>query len=394
MSPRVPRIISLAGLTAIVGGGLFTGLAARCHAAADDAKPAAEASVLTGLGDLPGGLFSSRANGVSADGQVAVGCCESQRGPEAFRWTSCDGMVGLGDLEGGSFESVAAAASADGSVVVGYGTTDGMTSRRAYRWTASSGLVVLPDHEAGEPVEAVDVSADGTIIAGTLQLPRARKKAFTWTADGGYRLLDSEVTIASRKFDAITDVFSLSGDGKIAAGFVKFNEVDFLQACLWVEGLGAPLRRSEFNEGVPYYLQDFIGTRTVCTAVAKDCVAVIGRHQNKRRYGSRGFHVLDGKFTWLDSSTCALTSPQAISGDGRTVVGRGLERDGNDEVACLWRQGLGVRSLAQHLANASVRVGDWKLTEATGVSKDGRVIVGNGVNPSGQKEAWIVRLPQ
>ena len=35
----------------------------------------------------------------------------------------------------------------------------------------------------------------------------------------------------------------------------------------------------------------------------------------------------------------------------------------------------------------------WQLTEATGVSANGRTIVGNGINPDGQQEAWIATIP-
>jgi len=57
-----------------------------------------------GLGNLPGGSFSSNAYGVSAYGAV-VGQGNSASGTEAFRWTSGGGMVGLGDLPGGLFGS-------------------------------------------------------------------------------------------------------------------------------------------------------------------------------------------------------------------------------------------------------------------------------------------------
>ena len=69
-----------------------------------------------GLGDLPGGSFSSGASSISADGSVVVGSSAvatvlvpgrppfSQTLSEAFRWTQASGMVGLGDLPGGPFE--------------------------------------------------------------------------------------------------------------------------------------------------------------------------------------------------------------------------------------------------------------------------------------------------
>ncbi len=63
----------------------------------------AQAASFQGLGDLPGGRFSSYASGVSADGSVVVGSSESTAmfTVEAFRWTQSTGMVGLGDLPGG-----------------------------------------------------------------------------------------------------------------------------------------------------------------------------------------------------------------------------------------------------------------------------------------------------
>ncbi len=65
----------------------------------------ASAASFTGLGDLPGGVFESFADGVSGDGSVVVGSGNSASGAEAFRWTSGGGMVGLGDLPGGFFFS-------------------------------------------------------------------------------------------------------------------------------------------------------------------------------------------------------------------------------------------------------------------------------------------------
>lgn len=35
----------------------------------------------------------------------------------------------------------------------------------------------------------------------------------------------------------------------------------------------------------------------------------------------------------------------------------------------------------------------WTLWTATGISGDGLAITGSGLNPSGDPEAWLVRLP-
>src|SRR5688572_24003293 len=82
-------------------------------------QPAPNAATFSGLGDLAGGAFMSRAIGISADGSVVVGSSASTAGDQAFRWTSGGGMVGLGDLPGGAFASTAHDVSADGTVIVG-----------------------------------------------------------------------------------------------------------------------------------------------------------------------------------------------------------------------------------------------------------------------------------
>src|SRR5438093_4900579 len=85
------------------------------------------AASFQGLGDLPGGIFSSSAFGVSADGKVVVGSSQSSNGLEAFRWTATNGIVGLGDLPGGNFYSWASGVSSDSTVVVGSGTSSSGT---------------------------------------------------------------------------------------------------------------------------------------------------------------------------------------------------------------------------------------------------------------------------
>jgi probable HAF family extracellular repeat protein len=93
---------------------------------------------MIGLGDLPGGVFSSSADGVSSDGSVVVGSSNSAFGGEAFRWTAGDGMVGMGVLPGDN-ASHAMAPSANGSVIVG------TSNQKAFLWTASGGMRSLRD---------------------------------------------------------------------------------------------------------------------------------------------------------------------------------------------------------------------------------------------------------
>ncbi len=126
-------------------------------------------------------LTNLNALGISADGSTVVGWGSSTNGRQAFVWTTAGGMVGLGDLPGGSFSSQANAASADGSVIVGFGYSADekpLFGKEAFVWTAATGMRSLNDvlvARGGNPgrfgwtslTEATAVSADGRYVAGT-----------------------------------------------------------------------------------------------------------------------------------------------------------------------------------------------------------------------------------
>lgn len=137
--------------------------------------------VTTGIGDLPGGSFSSLANAVSPDGSVIVGVGDSALGHEAFRWEN-GVMVGLGDLPGGNFISRALAVSADGSVAVGQACSSNLCQPAnifgdtAFIWDDTNGMRALEDvlindfdlDLGGWTLErATGVSADGATIVGS-----------------------------------------------------------------------------------------------------------------------------------------------------------------------------------------------------------------------------------
>ena len=59
----------------------------------------------------------------------------------------------------------------------------------------------------------------------------------------------------------------------------------------------------------------------------------------------------------------------------------------------MWDSTNGVRSISQILVNDfDLDLTGWDLWGAAGVSDDGRVIVGVGLNPQGKVEAWLAVL--
>ena len=280
---------------------------------------------MVGLGDLTGGGFQSVANGISADGSVVVGHGLSASGVEAFRWTSGGGMVGLGDLAGGTFQSIANGVSADGSVVVGRGFP--ASDIEAFRWTSGSGMVGLGDLAGGSfSSDANGVSADGSVVVGTGN-SASGIEAFRWTSGNGMVGLGDLAggTFDSRANDVSADGSVVVGSGTSASGFEAFR---------WTSGGGM------------VGLGDLAG----------------------------------GSF---------YSEANGVSADGSFVVGRAIPPRAGDE-AFFWTQSSGIQSIKNLLSQSvGAALNGWTLTIATAVSADGLTVVGNGINPSGNSEAWL-----
>jgi hypothetical protein len=143
---------------------------------------------LSGLGDLSGGGFASRARAISADGSVIVGwslwATDEEAEAEAFRGTRSTGMLRLGFLPGGNAASLANAVSPNGSIVAGDSFDAYSGDRlRGCRWTPETGMVRLdPD---GNDIElAYGISADGRVIVGKGEGDLAGARV-TGLGDGG-----------------------------------------------------------------------------------------------------------------------------------------------------------------------------------------------------------------
>ncbi len=239
------------------------------------------------LGDLGEEVISSSATGVSEDGSVVAGYGTTPLGREAFRWTEAGGMVGLGGLPGGSFVSQAQGISADGSTIVG--SSDSEHGPQAFRWTTEEGMVGLygPSGEFSAST-AFDASHDGEVIVGLFNA-ESQSQPFRWTQEGGMVSLGNHI----------------SG------------------------------------------MEAFFGTA----------------------FG--------------------------VSADGSTIVGFASVESFNSSFAFLWDAEHGMRTVEDILTNDyGLDLSGWKLGVAFDVSADGRTIVGFGINPEGNQEAWIAVVPE
>ena len=84
-----------------------------------------------------------------------------------------------------------------------------------------------------------------------------------------------------------------------------------------------------------------------------------------------------------------------MNANGKVVVGSARDASGAFQ-AFRWTRATRMQSVVTLLLAAKVVTMDfgWQLTGANGVSADGTVIVGDGVDPLGLSQGWIARLPK
>lgn len=323
----------------------------------------------TGLGDLPGQRVTTTPVSISGDGSTVVGQTgiPGGGGNQAFRWTQTTGMVGLGDFPGGSFSSEAHGVSADGSVVVGQASPAG-AGAEAFRWTQATGMVglgFLPD--APSPgSRALDVSADGSVIVGNASAVVGLGEApvpFRWTAtDGMVRL--------SGFSGSGNLVLAASADGSVITGVVDSGSTP-REAFLWTDagviGLG----------DLP------AGVGSTGLGISGDGSTVVGGSATLSS-GSEAFRWTQGDGMVGLGGGSSLG--RDVSFDGSVIVGT------SDVGAFIWEEANGLRSLQQIVLNFGLDLAGWTLQDAQAISDDGFTIAGVGVNPAGVQEAWIANI--
>ncbi len=348
----------------------------------------ARAQNFQGLGDLPGGVFSSEALGISGDGNVVVGVSTTTSGArEAFRWSPTTGMVGLGVIGGGVIDSVAHAASFDGSVIVGSSAsplTPGTPGvREAFRWEA--GVMTGLGNLGGAIVssEAYDISADGSVVVGgASSTVGAGWEAYRWMAQDGMVGL-SVLTPTPLAWASNSSATACSADGAIIFGSDRSNiSPDILPVAVrWTSATG-------------FAIAQLPGVSTAnVTGSSNDGAVCVGQgfftvpREAFRVTPASGLERL-GDIPGGQPHSIA----NDVSGDGEIVVGLGSPAAGT--TAIIWDSTNGLRNLQPWLITAyGLNLAGWQLQSVEAISDDGTVLCGFGLNPQGNREAWRLVLP-
>jgi probable HAF family extracellular repeat protein len=85
---------------------------------------------------------------------------------------------------------------------------------------------------------------------------------------------------------------------------------------------------------------------------------------------------------------------RGASADGSVVVGVSVIHN-EEGMAFFWTEALGMVSLREFLIGQGVdNVAGWTQMDAHDVSADGLTIVGSGINPDGNPEGWVATIPE
>jgi probable HAF family extracellular repeat protein len=357
-----------------------------CHAGAQSVQ-------FIPLGDLPGGTFASSAADVSPDGRYVVGSGSSTRGfwGESFLWTEQTGMRGLGVLPGHT-QNQAGGVSPDGGWVVGR-TVLSPEHTEAFAWSERTGTTLLGDLPGGDFRSiARGVSRNGRVIVGNASVEingRNASEAFIWTPSGGMRGMGH--LGGDRPGSSANDI---SADGRVIVGGSTTS--DGSRAFRWTERDGmVPLE--VLTDARPIGGARAVSPDGRWIAGASDA-PYIDRDGNVRYNQQASLWNSDGEITglgWLDDFDDRYSRAFDVSNTG-TVIGVASGPTGG-EFGFIWTPDHGMRFLEDALREDYgfdfSDTGWWRLGTPTGISADGRTIVGTGGNADNRREAWVIRLP-
>ena len=376
-----------------MGSGTARAAVALALAFAGASVALADAPSFQGLGDLPGGAYSSAAFGISPNGSTIVGHSSSGTLAEACRWTSGGPIQPLGHLSGAVYGSYAYGVSADGLTIVG--ECDNGTDYRAFRWTPIAGMVDLGDLTTGGngQSEGREISANGSIIVGISDSDNG-KRAFHCTLGAGMVSLGDLPGGSS-----YSAAYGISGNGLNIAG--RSSTALGYQAFCWTDpnGNGLVDPGEELDYHPEFGLDDLPGGSFYGSAggMSPDGSTIVG-HSSSLASGSSGREAC----RWTSAGVMGLgdlpggrfySIGYGVSADGWTIVGQG-DIGTYEYRAFIWDHGT-MRNLRDVLVTdfgLAEELEGWTLWDATDISDDGLTITGYGFNPSGDGEAWVAHI--
>ena len=278
----------------------------------------------------------------------------------------------------------------DGNAVFGVGKT--ADDYPFYLWRAGQALTELVNGEESGGEDSGGISADGRIVVGNLESDpqNVRGKAFKWV--NGARSEVAGMNIAT----------AISGDGTVVVGRqwklpdgAQPGEEDWII----VTSTGQDLGRG--------FVHDSDSTGNVLVGWSRDAEsgpqrATVWQNGSPVYLGDGSVVDVSPDGTWA----VGIVNGMAVrykSGEGMTQLWSGValavNRDGgiilgNDSgTPVVWTEWAGARPLVDVLElECAYNLQGWQIGGVSLLSADGSVVVGGGLNPAGELEAWRANL--
>jgi uncharacterized membrane protein len=304
---------------------------------------------------------------VSANGEYAVG---TTFGGQGFRWTTSTAteeiLPGLDTALG-----VNNAGTVSGAVPENGGVGNGGRDLGAFQPIGADPVQLTSPLQTNS--NGYDVSDDGTVVGlsfGDNFVGPA--VAFAWTEAEGM------IALPVNRPDTYSRANVISADGRVIAGWN--DQADgFRTAVVW-------------KDRVPTDVVDRDGLAVgEADGISIDGTFVVGSSYTDINGDS-------GSWRWNSNSNTMIMIPLmtfafGVSANGDTIVGNTGFFDDPPRAAVIWRKDVGSMMLADYLAEQNIAVPDgWDLSGGlTGISADGRTIVGWGTGPLGA-QSYVIRI--
>ena len=336
---------------------------------------------------------------ISADGSVVVGNTEGAY--ETFRWTAETGLVNLGR---GTVAALGVGAgspnvSSDGTKVSATITSDDGTFATAGLWTLGSGWQTAappapPDGGIMDQslADAWGLSGDGQTLVGLYWRP-------------GY----TDGAAHPQAWTAATGMVALGTIGK--SGRANAANYDGSVIVGWVDSPTGAWWPTVWVRGVMTVLDQPDGGACMGEAVTPDGRTIVGmtmkRPYNPFRFGEAAvWRWNEGTSTWNQEIIGSLPGTGApwglaiaedVSADGSMIVGYNRYSDPSTGRGFIWTRAMGMVAAEDFLASHGVTLDpNFKIDELTAITPDGKRIVGIGyslVPPTAYQWFMIDILP-
>jgi probable HAF family extracellular repeat protein len=316
------------------------------------------------------------ASAVSASGSVVVGGLADGG---AFYWMPTTGVVFAGGI-------TADGVSDDGHTIVGW-ARDSNRVQQAAIWQRGTEWRLLGSFPNATPCDAflggaTDTNRNGQVVVGYAYQSCTSAHAFKWQESTG--MVDLGSSVAGRSSLAQ----GVSGDGTVVVGYQTSTQ-GFTQGAKWVD------RRQELIPGV----DGFVGTAMAANNDGSVIVGRICRPADEPNQSAWVWRTRDGTTCLppprrrVSPGPVIIVEAAATSDDGEVIGGSQNVGGSGDSNAVIWIGGQPAYLKDFLQANGVLNAFETGVNTGTitGISPDGRVIVGWGAARLGYR-GYIVIL--